>query len=246
MGAIKHPPKYRFILEVIIKQPMTGCIYDYYKSTTKICITCVHRYYSIFLHKTHKIMNLVNNWVKVSGIDIDDAKIDSSYGEEKHMNLYLTVEAIGVIGDLPTFYAQSYRVNPMVKVGDVVLCRWYDVQEAWERKSDLIPYDGIVGIVRDGVVVPINDNVIYESSGGGVHPESGKVTAVSTDVIDYLGYDGTRFKPMGINIGDYILCTKYSGRELEHLFHQKLSTKQYVVQSKDIILTSNERIRHGE
>jgi co-chaperonin GroES (HSP10) len=190
----------------------------------------------------------LNNLVAVKGISHDDSMMDVSYDEQKHFNLYYTVVGIGKIGRMEIELAAWYEVEQQVKVGDRILVRWYDVEEAYKRKDSdgvfLLHYSGIVAIERDGKLIPVNDNVLFEADEVS-HTTIGQVTSIGDDIINYMSYEGNLFKPTKVEVGDWIQTERFTGREIEHLFHQKNDRKLFAVQAKDILVISKSKI-YGE
>lgn len=190
---------------------------------------------------------LVNNWVRISGIDYIDG-VDVSYQDEKYFNLYYTVLGLGAIGNIDCTYADHYRLKETVEVGEKVLLRWYAVSEAYERGPDKqgyyhVQYGDIVGVEREGELVPVNGN-IFISSDSEVVTGSGKVISVSSDVDYYIGYDGEKFGVSDVEVGDYVMGNFRDMREVEHLSNQQLNDKVFAVEDKDILMISDKEVEY--
>lgn len=188
---------------------------------------------------------MVNNMVRIEGIGYA-TDYDVSYQDEKYFNLYYDVIGIGDISDVDCTFAEYSVMGDLVQLGERVLLRWYAVSEAYERGSDrdgfyYVRYEDIVAVQRDGWK-PVNDHIFVSSDNMAV-TGSGKVIAVANDVIEYVGYDGDVFAPTKVNVGDYVVGRPSDMREIEHLFIQKMNTKVFAIQSKDLLMISEKEVK---
>jgi len=193
---------------------------------------------------------IVNNLVRIRGISYA-LEGDVSYQQEKYFNLYYRVEGrvegISEVDRVDCGFAEYAVMKEVVGVGEEILLRWYAVEAAYSDGADVdgyyyVNYEDVVAVKREKWI-PVNDNIFVESDDVAVS-RSGRVVAVANDVDYYVGYDGERFSPTDVSVGDYVSARANDMREVEHLMLQKMKKKLFVVQSKDLLTITDKEVQH--
>lgn len=171
---------------------------------------------------------ILGNRVLIKGIGIRE-NIDTSFNERKH------VKTRGIIVELPKKLTEmqmngveGYMVKETLRVGEEVLLQWWGVTEGVDGIIDgarMVGYETIIGVFRDGNLVPINGFVLYTD----------RVLSVASDLIYVKDGKGKQYVPETPNQGDFV-SAKF-GMSIEHFFYQEFEEKIYCSHVANITAT---------